>query len=137
MDMIWTIGERIRHLRKIKNMTQSALAERVNVTKSAISAYEKDIRQPSYDVLIKIAQIFHVSTDNLLGFSAKYAIDVSELTPEQRMTVSEIVLVYKGYNVASSTVKPNSAEYENLKEMGLMGKNRDAVNKNFADNDTD
>lgn len=88
------LGKNIKNLRCAKKMTQLELANKTNVTKSAISAYENETRLPSYDVLIKLAQIFHVSIDNLLGNSKKYTIDVSELTIEQRNVVQSIVSAY-------------------------------------------
>ena len=46
-----TIGIRIKELRKSRNLTQRAFAERLNITKSTVSAYENGSRLPSYDVL--------------------------------------------------------------------------------------
>ena len=73
-------GFRIRTLRKKNNLTQSQLAERLGVTKSVISAYENDLRLPSYDTLIAISRIFKVSTDYLLGVEQNNGLDVSGLT---------------------------------------------------------
>lgn len=90
------IGENIKKLRTAKNMTQTELAERINITKATVSSYENNTRMPSYDVLLKIASIFHVTTDNLLGFSNKYVVDVSNLNQRQRNIVNEIIRLY-GY----------------------------------------
>lgn len=76
-------GNRLRTLRLKANMTQGQLAKKLNLTKSVISAYETDIRLPSYDVLIHIAQIYNVSTDYLLGLERKQEIDLSGLTQEE------------------------------------------------------
>lgn len=73
------LGERIRKLRVSKNITQPVLAARLGVTKSVVSAYENSIRYPSYDILIKLSNIFDVSTDFLLGCSRGRTIDVSGL----------------------------------------------------------
>ena len=93
------IGDQIKRLRTTRKMTQLDLAKRLNITKSAVSAYENGSRMPSYDVLIKISQIFHVSVDNLLGCSSSYTIDVTGLTDQQRNTVLSIILTYKSYNL--------------------------------------
>ena len=61
------LGMRIKRLREMKNMNQAALASRAGITKSSVSAYENGTRLPSYDVLVRLAEIFHVSTDYLLG----------------------------------------------------------------------
>ncbi|MFA5313923.1 MAG: helix-turn-helix transcriptional regulator [Methanomassiliicoccales archaeon] len=86
-----SIAENIKSLRNAQKITQTELAERVGISNGAISAYELGTRMPSYEILIKLAQVFKVSTDNLLGFSNKYVVDVSKLSVEQRTTVQEIV----------------------------------------------
>ena len=49
------IGKKLKNLRTDNAMTQATLAKKLNLTKSVISAYENDLRLPSYDVLIQIA----------------------------------------------------------------------------------
>ena len=69
--------------KKIKGTaTQAQLAARVGVTKSVVSFYELQERTPSPDVLIKLARIFHVSADYLLGLDKAETIDVSGLGQE-------------------------------------------------------
>lgn len=76
-------GKRLKTLRIKKKLTQQQLADLLGLTKSVISAYENGLRYPAYDVLIKIARIFKVSTDFLLGVEIKREIDTSGLTDEQ------------------------------------------------------
>lgn len=76
-------GSRLRTLRLKANMTQGELAKKLNLTKSVISAYETDLRLPSYDVLINISRIYNVSTDFLLGLERKQEIDLSGLTHDE------------------------------------------------------
>ena len=76
-------GNRLKTLRINKKLTQQQLADLLGLTKSVISAYENGLRYPAYDVLIKIARIFKVSTDFLLGVEIKREIDTSGLTDEQ------------------------------------------------------
>lgn len=73
-------GEKLRELRTSFGMTQAELASRLRVTKSVVSYYELHERTPSPDVLIKLADIFHVSTDYLLGIEQRKMIDVSGLS---------------------------------------------------------
>lgn len=76
-------GNRLKTLRIKKKLTQQQLADLLGLTKSVISACENGLRYPAYDVLIKIARIFKVSTDYLLGVEIKREIDTSGLTDEQ------------------------------------------------------
>ena len=84
-------GSRLRELRDSKNMTQKQLAERLGLTKSVISAYETSMRYPSYDVLIRIASIFKVSTDYLLGMEQNRTIDISGLSIENERLIYQLI----------------------------------------------
>lgn len=75
-------GDKLRALRTEAGMTQTDLAKRLNITKSVVSYYELQERTPSPDVLIQLADIFHVSTDYLLEINHKKMIDVSNLSEE-------------------------------------------------------
>lgn len=60
-------GERLRRLRKNKDITQGQLAEVIGVVPSAVGKYERlEQSYPSVDALIKIADYFNVSIDYLL-----------------------------------------------------------------------
>jgi len=76
-------GMRLKELRTAKRLSQVQLAELINVSKSVISAYENDIRMPSYDILIKLARIFKVTSDYLLGINKQKSLDVSSLSKNQ------------------------------------------------------
>jgi len=76
------LGLKMKMLRKEQNLTQKQLAERIGVAKSIVSYYESGNRYPSYDVLVKIARVFHVSTDYLLGMDKRRTLDVSDLSDE-------------------------------------------------------
>lgn len=84
-------GMRLRALRQSRNLTQKQLADQLRLTKSVISAYETDLRLPSYDILIKISSIFGVTTDYLLGANHEQLVDVSELNEEDRQMVIQLI----------------------------------------------
>jgi len=83
-------GEKLKVLRKGRNLTQQQLANRLNVAKSIISYYESGDRFPSYDVLIKIARIFHVTTDFLLDIEKTRTMDVSDLHDEDIIVLESV-----------------------------------------------
>ena len=60
------LNSRIAFLRCKAGMSQAALANRLGVSPSAVGMYEQGRREPSGDLLIAMANIFHVSTDYLL-----------------------------------------------------------------------
>ena len=89
------IGKKLKNLRTDKDMTQAVLAKKLNLTKSVISAYENDLRLPSYDVLIQIAKIFRVSTDYLLGLDSPSGVDLSGLSEEEKIAVKNLIQAMK------------------------------------------
>lgn len=60
-------GSRLRDLRNEKKLTQDDLGKMLNVSGKTIGAWERDSRQPNIEAINKIASIFNVSTDYLLG----------------------------------------------------------------------
>ena len=56
-------------LRKKSKLTQSQLAERIGISRSAIGNYENGIREPDFETLEKIADFFNVDMNYLLGES--------------------------------------------------------------------
>ena len=62
-----TLGERIAYYRKAANMTQAELAEACSVTAQAVSKWENDLTAPDISLIPKLAKLFHITTDELLG----------------------------------------------------------------------
>lgn len=61
-----TIGEKIYTLRKSNGWSQEELADRIGVTRQAISRWEADSAKPEADKLIELCDLFHVTADYLL-----------------------------------------------------------------------
>lgn len=91
MHMIVDLSMRLRQLRVDKHLRQEQVANLIGVTKGAVSAYENDIRQPSYDVLIRLANLYRVSTDYLLGRQDMRTLDISGLTSAEATAISDLV----------------------------------------------
>jgi len=91
-------GTKLKALRTSQKLTQQQLAERIGVAKSVVSYYESGDRYPSYDVLIKIAHIFHTTTDFLLDVSRENVIDVSGLSEEDIAVVRTVAEALKRKN---------------------------------------
>jgi len=80
-----TFGERLKRLRKKRNLDQTALANIVGLTQGAISLYERGERDPSTDTLAKLADFFDVSVDYLVGRCA-----VENMTAADIRTVDDL-----------------------------------------------
>ena len=88
-------SQRINQLRKDKHMTQAQVAARIGVTASMVSSYETDIRLPSYEVMVQIADLFGVTVDYLLCRQDKRFLDISELNDEEAAVVCSMVELLK------------------------------------------
>ena len=89
--MIAKLAQRLKQLRLEKDLRQDQLAKLVHVEKSSISMYENDVRQPSYEVIIRYAEVFNVSVDYLLGRTNDRSLDLSGLTAAEIAIISELV----------------------------------------------
>lgn len=76
------LNQRIRELRLARKMSQVELAKALYVTKQSVSNWENDNIQPSVEMLMKLAKVFSVSTDYLLGMEGGQSIDVTGLPEE-------------------------------------------------------
>lgn len=70
------IADRIKSLREKTNKTQSELAKQLGITRSSVNAWEMGISVPSTQYIVELANIFHVSTDYLLGVNTTSTISV-------------------------------------------------------------
>ena len=61
-----TFGEKLQALRQRTGMSQDALAERLDVSRQAVSRWERDETMPETDKVVALADIFGVTTDYLL-----------------------------------------------------------------------
>ncbi|SFP09385.1 helix-turn-helix domain-containing protein [Salibacterium halotolerans] len=76
--------EKLRTLRKEKKMTQQDVANKLGMTRQAYGYYEslnEDKREPNHDTTVKLAEIFDVSTDYLLGKSKENDPSIEEYDP--------------------------------------------------------
>jgi len=64
-----TIGKRIRQLRDQHHYSQDYLADRLSVSRQAVSKWERDVSSPDMEHLIALAELFDVSVDTLASGS--------------------------------------------------------------------
>ncbi len=97
-----TMGTKIKDLREKAGMTQTELANKLGLSKSVISAYEKGIRNPSFKILPLIAQTFNVTE---LYFFEKgefqkrdVTVNISDLNKEQQKIVMSLINEFRESN---------------------------------------
>lgn len=78
-------------MRKEHKITQAQLATILNLDASTISKYEKADVTPSADILLKMAELFNVPTDYLLGVDAKKASTLEQVDAKELQRLKEVV----------------------------------------------
>lgn len=61
------VGQRLKEMRSKAGMTQKDLADELHVTYQAVSRWENDDAEPSFDTVKEICRIFHCTSDDLFG----------------------------------------------------------------------
>ena len=61
------IIEKLKHLRERAGVKQGELAEKLGITQSAVSQWESGLCNPDYRYLLKLADYFGVSIDEIFG----------------------------------------------------------------------
>lgn len=93
------IGELISELRKDKGLLQKDLAEYLHVSVGTISNYETNVHYPDYPTLVKLADLFGVSTDYLLSrTSMRYDIKRLNEKIDNSLTVSQLINITLSLN---------------------------------------
>jgi putative transcriptional regulator len=62
-------SERLKDLRKQAGLTQVDVAEKLGISQPAYASWERGVKKPTQENLVKIAQILNVSVDYLVGNS--------------------------------------------------------------------
>ena len=60
-------GKRFRECRRLAGLKQTVAANLMGISQTAISQYERDQREPTADVIVRMADVYDVSIDYLLG----------------------------------------------------------------------
>lgn len=88
-----TLGRKIAELRKAQGMTQLELADKMGVTDKAVSKWERDLSCPDIGSFSHLAEILHVSVDELL--------QIKRAPLSEKKNLKEIVnTVFKGVALA-------------------------------------
>ena len=76
------LGQRIGEMRTACGWSQVALAQRLGVAKQTVSNWENDNIQPSIEMLIRLAKLFNVTADYLLGLEDTPRLSVDGLSSD-------------------------------------------------------
>lgn len=95
------LGERLKQMRLNKGLTQSAIADSMNIKRSTYSLYESGKREPNIDTLQKIANFHNISIDELLTNEEHMILTINdELSRLDTITRQYIKIIEEnGYSV--------------------------------------
>jgi transcriptional regulator with XRE-family HTH domain len=82
------ISMNIRHLRQLKNWSQTQLADELGISRARIGSYEEGRCDPPIDTLIRISAVFHIAIDALLKC------DLKDVNPESLIKVGKNRLLF-------------------------------------------
>ena len=101
------LKDRLRDARNAAGMTQSVLADRCGVDKSAISGYEIGRSEPNMEMLSRLMRALGVDANYLLQDEmAAYHIDHSLGVPDER----ELITIYRSLNQSGRTLLLHTAQ---------------------------
>lgn len=119
-----TLGEKIKELRKKANISQEELAEKVGVTRQAVTKWESDAGLPDLENLKSIATLFNISIDELLDYKKELLGDVvleeeyslEGIKKEGRARNNEDAFILKRYEKASEVYSIQKNKKWNIKK---------------------
>ncbi|MDT3497731.1 helix-turn-helix transcriptional regulator [Bacillus toyonensis] len=135
-----TLGYRLKKERERRNWSQKFVAEKIGITNTVLSNYERDYRDPDTTTLGKLADLYEISTDELLGRSNKLSKneerDIArdlEKTLEE-LESSEEALMFDGEPIDEHTKEMIRISLENSMRMAKqLAKQKFTPNKHKKD----
>lgn len=89
------LGHRICELRTALGWSQVELAKRLGVAKQTVSNWENENIQPSIEMLIRLAKLFKVTTDYMLGMESIPRLEVDGLPSNVIAHISQLIEDYR------------------------------------------
>ena len=103
-------------------MTQSMLAKKLGITRSAVNAWEMGISIPSTQYIIELAKLFKVSADFILEIDNKETINISDYEEEEKEIIYKLIGYFQEYHDMLKNIKDkcienvyNEIQNENMK----------------------
>lgn len=93
--MMFDFGLTLKRLREEKRYSQAQLAKKLNISKSSISKYESNQSMPSVETLTRIALIYGVSLNYLVGVERNKTISVEGLSNRQLDILNTLLVEFK------------------------------------------
>ncbi|WP_297816084.1 helix-turn-helix domain-containing protein [uncultured Lactobacillus sp.] len=98
------LGQKIAELRKKNNLSQETLAEKMNVSRQAVSKWESDQSIPDIEKIVNLSELFGVTTDYLLKSGApSFEIKLEDVPVDEKLPILSDDLVQKYLSAAKKS----------------------------------
>ena len=91
-----TLGERIKEFRYMEGLSQEGLAEKLNVSRQAITKWESDNGVPDIDNLVSLSRLMGITLDELVLGEQKDVEEIKEVAIKQRTNNCRVYLIAVG-----------------------------------------
>lgn len=98
------IADRLRKMRLQRGMDQKRVAAHISISRDSISAYERSVRQPSLETLCKLAELYHTSTDYLLGLTEVEDPYPKALQETEGLTTRELQIICEAVHISMQCI---------------------------------
>lgn len=85
------ISDNIKRLRKNMGLSQAMLARKLGVTRASVNAWEMELSSPTAVYLVEMAQLFHTTTDDILGLSQEEQISLRGMSDQEKRLIYDLV----------------------------------------------
>jgi len=85
----------LQQLREKKKLTQEAAASRLGLAKGTISSYERNVKTPKLEVLVKLAILYDTSADYILGLTDRASLFLDDLSEKDQKIVLNMLAALK------------------------------------------
>ena len=110
------ISENIKRLRENAGLSQAALARKLGVTRASVNAWEMELSAPTAQYLIALAQIFHTTTDDILGLEPQEQIVLRDMNEQEKRLVYDLVsYIAARKDSDKQAMKPEKADQDESK----------------------
>ena len=86
-----TFPERLKDLRDRLGYTQSDLAKKLSITRASVNAWEMGLSTPTTQYVAAMAQLFHVSSDYMLGIENRIQITLDGYSQEETKLIFNLL----------------------------------------------
>jgi len=94
-NTIYGLGDKLKQLREKHNLTQKEVAARLNVDRNTVNRYESNEITPPVEKLVKLAIMYNISLDYLVGIGKEYYLSLHGFNEKQRDVIIQLVNVLK------------------------------------------